>query len=326
MGERKKVGLALSGGGARGLAHIGVLKILEKNRIPIDFISGTSMGAFVGAIYSAEPNAKKLEKDFLDKPWKNAFDYNLFPSQGLIKGDKIERWLEKQIDDIEFKDLRIPLFVTAFDLKSKREIIFNKGNVAEAVRASISLPGIFVPVENKGRLLVDGGVVDPIPSEVLTKAGADIVIVVNVNSIHDKDPIMGEIATKKRDSKNNSNILKTFTSSIQREGAILAEYDLVNKKIDLIVNVYIEEIGTLEFDKINSAIRAGELAAKKSIGEIKKLVGQSIFESIVGKKTAENIGKIVEPLKDLAKSAGLGNVASPVKEISGRIDSIKNKK
>ncbi len=315
MGERKKVGIALSGGGARGLAHIGVLKILEKNKIPIDFISGTSMGAFVGAIYSAEANAKKLEKDFLDKPWKNAFDYNLLPSQGLIKGDKIEKWLEKQINDIEFKDLRIPLYVTAFDLKSKREIIFNKGNVAEAVRASISLPGIFVPVENKGRLLVDGGVVDPIPSEVLSKVGADIVIVVNVNAVHEKEPVMGEIATKKRDSKNVTNILKIFSKSLQREGAILAEYDLINKKIDLVINVYLEDIGTLEFDKIKKAIRAGELAAKRSLEEIKKVIGLNILESIIGKKTAEKIEKIVEPIKDLVAGAGSSNVAESIKKV-----------
>lgn len=327
MSERKKVGLALSGGGARGLAHIGVLKILEKNKIPIDFISGTSMGALVGAIYSAKPNAKKLEKDFLDRPWKNAFDYNLFPSQGLIKGDKIERWLEKQIDDIEFKDLRIPLFVTSFDLKSKREIIFNKGNVAEAVRASISLPGIFVPVENKGRLLVDGGVVDPIPSEVLSKAGADIVIAINVNAIHDKEPVMGEIATKKRDSTNIPNILKTFSNSLQREGAILAEYDLVNKKINLVINVYLEDIGTLDFEKIKRAIRAGELAANKNLEDIKKLVNKNAFESFVDKiNPRKNIRRILAPIRKLSSKTGLDKVVEPVKEISERIDSIKNKK
>jgi NTE family protein len=326
MGEKKKVGLALSGGGARGLAHIGVLKVFEKNKIPIDFISGTSMGAFVGAIYSAEPNIKKLEKDFLDKPWKTSFDYNFLPSQGLIKGDKIEKWLEKQINDIEFKDLRIPLFVTAYDLKSKREVIFSRGNVSEAVRASISLPGIFVPVENKGRLLVDGGVVDPIPSEILTKAGAEVVMAVNVNAIKEKEPITGEAATKKRNGKNVSNILDTISSSMQREGAVLAEYDLINKKIDLVINVYLEDVGTLEFDKIKRAIRAGELAAKRSLEEIKKMIGQNLFEFIVGKKTVENIEKIVEPIKDLGESTGLSNVASSVTEIGKKIEKVKRRK
>jgi len=326
MSERKKVGLALSGGGARGLAHIGVLKVFEKNKIPIDFISGTSMGAFVGAIYSAEPNIKKLEKDFLDKPWKTSFDYNFLPSQGLIKGDKIEKWLEKQINDLEFKDLRIPLFVTAYDLRSKREIIFNKGDVAEAVRASISLPGIFVPVENKGRLLVDGGIVDPIPSEVLTKAGAEVVIAVNVNAVKEKEPIVGEVATKMRDSKNIPSILDTVSKSIQREGAVLAEYDLINKKIDLVINVYLEDIGTLEFDKIKKAIRAGEFAAKRSLDEIKKIIGENILESLVGKKTAENIEKIVEPIKDLGESTGLSNVAEPVKALGKKIEKVKRHK
>ena len=103
MFKRKKVGLALSGGGARGLAHLGVLKVLEENKIPIDFIAGTSMGAFVGAMYSAEPNIKKLEKDLSSKEWRNSFDYNILPSKGLIKGDKIERWLEQNIKDLDFK-------------------------------------------------------------------------------------------------------------------------------------------------------------------------------------------------------------------------------
>lgn len=315
MFKRKKVGVALSGGGARGLAHIGVLKVFEKNKIPIDFISGTSMGAFVGAIYSAEPNIKKLEKDFLDKPWKNSFDYNILPTQGLIKGDKIEKWLEKQINDLQFKDLRIPLFVTAYDLRSKREVIFNKGNVAESVRASISLPGIFVPVENKGRLLVDGGIVDPIPSEILTKAGADVVIAVNVNAIKEKEPITGEVATKKRDGRSIPNILDTISKSIQREGAVLAEYDLINKKIDLVINVYLEDVGTLEFDKIKRAIRAGELAAKKSLPEINKLLGQNVFESIVNKISSKNIKKIVGPIKEIGESSGLNKVVESFEKL-----------
>jgi NTE family protein len=315
MGERKKVGIALSGGGARGLAHIGVLKILEKNKIPIDFISGTSMGAFVGAIYSAEPNIKKLEKDFLDEPWKKAFDYNLLPSQGLIKGDKIEKWLEKQIDNIEFKDLRIPLYVTAFDLKSKREVIFHKGNVAEAVRASISLPGIFVPVENKGKLLVDGGMVDPVPSEILAKVGADIIIAVNVNAINEKEPLMEEIATKIHDSRKIPNILDTVSNSLQREGALLAEYDLKDKNIDLVINVYLEDIGTLEFEKIDKAILAGEKAAKKILPEIKKLVDPNIFESLVNKINSKKIIEIVEPIKNIGVSSGLNSVVKPIADL-----------
>jgi NTE family protein len=295
------------------------LTVLEKNKIPLDFISGTSMGAFIGAIYSAEPNIKMLEKKILDKPWKTSFDYNFLPSQGLLKGDKIEKWLEKQIGDIEFKDLRIPLYVTAFDLKEKREVIFNKGNVSEAVRASISLPGVFVPIENNGRLLVDGGIVDPIPSEVLLKAGADIIIAVNVNSIKEKEPLIGGVATKMRNSKKIPNIIDTVSNSLQREGAVLAKYDLINKKIDLVINVYLEDIGTLEFDKIKKAIRAGELAAKKSLDEIKKLVGQNVIEQIVDKITPDNIGdgfeEIIKPLKDLGESTGLKNIAEPVKEI-----------
>lgn len=327
MFKRKKIGLALSSGGARGLAHIGVLKVLEKNKIPIDFISGTSMGAFVGAIYSAEVNAKKLEKDFLSEPWKKSFDYSLLPSQGLIKGDKIERWLEQQINDMDFKELRIPLFVTAFDLKSKREVIFSKGNVAEAVRASISLPGIFVPVENKGRCLVDGGIVDPIPSEVLAKAGADIIIAINVDASKEKEPLMGQTAVKSRDSKKIPGILSTFSRSVQRESSLMSGYDLGDKNIDLVVNVFLEDVGTLEFEKIKKAIRAGELATIKHLDEIKKLVSQNAFESFVEKiNPQKSIKKIIAPIKKMSSNTGLDNVMEPVKDFGKHIERVKRLK
>ena len=104
MVNRKKVGLALGGGGAKGLAHVGVLKVLEKYNIPIDYISGTSMGAFVGALYSAGPNAKKLEKDMIKTNWNELFDYTI-PIQGLLKGEKIENFLKKKIENKEFKDV-----------------------------------------------------------------------------------------------------------------------------------------------------------------------------------------------------------------------------
>ena len=186
MEEKKKVGLALSGGGARGIAHIGILKTLEKYKVPIDYISGTSIGALIGALYSAEPNAKKLEKEVLEIEWKKLFDYTI-PTKGLIKGKKIEEFLKEKFGDLKFNELKIPLFITAFDIENKQEIIFHKGNVAKAVRASISIPGIFVPTENNGKILVDGGLTDLIPTEILKKEGADIIIAVNLNSIKEKE-------------------------------------------------------------------------------------------------------------------------------------------
>ena len=117
--KRKKIGLALGGGGARGMAHIGVLKILEKNNIPIDMISGTSMGAAVGALYSLEPNAKKLEKEVLSMKWKELFDYTI-SSKGIIKGDRIYNFFKKRLKNANFSDLKLPLFVTAFDIGNKR--------------------------------------------------------------------------------------------------------------------------------------------------------------------------------------------------------------
>jgi len=316
MFKRKKVGLALSGGGARGLAHIGVLKILEKNKIPIDFIAGTSMGAFIGAMYSAGPNIKKLEKDFLDEPWKKSFDYNILPTQGLIKGDKIEKWLATKIGDIDFKDLRIPLFVTAFDLKSKREVIFSKGNVTEAVRASISIPGVFVPLENNGRWLVDGEIIDPIPSEILTKAGAEIIIAINVNAAIEKEPLLNETAVKKRDQKKLPSILGTLLGSVQKEESRISNYDLEDKNINLVINVYLNHVGMLEFEKIKFAIRAGEKATKKSLIDIKNLFKQNYLASIIDKFDGkEKVEEVVAHIKDVGKTASLGKILEPVEKL-----------
>src|SRR6056297_3089720 len=189
MAKRKKVGIALSGGGSKGIAHIGVLKILEKYNIPVDFVSGTSIGAVIGALYCSGYTSKKLEILFTEdkKEWKKLFDYT-FPKHGLIKGKRIEKFIQEELKDTKFKDLEIPLYITAFDIENKQEIYFNKGSVSKAVRASISIPGMIVPVENNNRILVDGGIVDPIPTEVLKKAGADIIIAINVNERETKKP------------------------------------------------------------------------------------------------------------------------------------------
>lgn len=249
MFRRKKVGLALGGGGARGLAHIGVLKILEKYKIPVDCISGTSMGAVIGALYSAEPDANKLEKKAFEIDWKNIFDYTI-PNYGLIRGGEIEKVLNKKLGNLKFKDLKIPLFVTAFDIENKQEIIFHKGNVVKAVRASIAIPGVFVPVENKGRILVDGGLTDVIPTEILKKEGMDIIIAVNVNSVKEKKPSLKEEAFPASGKKKIPGIIYTINKSLQIMGSKAAKAELKNDKADFVIDINLENLNTLDFSKI----------------------------------------------------------------------------
>ncbi len=178
-----KIGLALGAGAARGWAHVGVLKALEESSIPVDMISGTSMGALVGALYARGKKAATLEELALGVDWKQLVhlaDLNLLFGKGFIRGRKLKEVLRSLIGDVRFEDLKIPLAIVAADAQTSEEIIFTKGSVIEAVRASISLPVIFTPVKWKDRFLVDGGVVDPVPVDIVRDMGADVVIAVNV--------------------------------------------------------------------------------------------------------------------------------------------------
>ena len=184
MSTRQKIGLTLSGGSALGLAHIGVLKALEEEGIPIDMISGTSMGALIGAWYAKEGNSAILEEIASGIDWKreaHLVDLNLgLLWKGFIHGQKVKSLLTHLIGDIEFRDLRIPFAAVATDAQSMEEIVLSEGSVIEAIRASISLPAIFTPARWHGRLLIDGGVVNPMPVDVVRKMGAEKVIASNV--------------------------------------------------------------------------------------------------------------------------------------------------
>ncbi|MCX6747231.1 MAG: patatin-like phospholipase family protein [Candidatus Pacearchaeota archaeon] len=311
MFKAKKIGLALSGGGAKGMAHIGVLKVLEKNKIPIDFISGTSIGAVIAALYSYEPNAKKLEKEAVSNEWKNLLDYT-FPSKGFIKGERIEQFLKERLKGVDFKHLKIPLFITAFDIDKKQEIVFQRGDVAKAVRASISIPGVFVPIENNNRILVDGGVLDPIPTEVLRKK-ADIIIAVNVDSMKLRKPKMNEEATLKKSSKKIPGILKTIFQSLTVIGAEASRVDLYNDIPDLIINVNLGDIDLFDFEKAKYAIKKGVSATQKSLKEIKALTKKTPFkdflEEIERDLKIRSVTEIPQFVKDVRKkvSKTLGN-------------------
>jgi NTE family protein len=284
MEERKKIGLALGGGGARGLAHIGVLKVFEKYKIPIDYISGTSIGALIGALYSAEPNAIKLEKDILETNWKKLLDYTI-PKEGLIKGDKIEEFLKNKLGNLKFSQLKIPLYITAFDIENKQEIIFSKGDVAKAIRASISIPGIFVPVENKGKILVDGSLADLIPTEILKKIGADIIVAVNVELVKEKKPNFKEEAISNKGKKKIPGIIYTISHSLQILGEEVSKAELNMDKCDLVININLEEKSTMDFSNPEKIIIKGERAAKNSIKEIIALTEEHPLKNFLKKFT-----------------------------------------
>jgi len=271
MFKGKKIGLALGGGGVRGLAHIGVLRVLEKYNIPVDFIAGTSIGAIVGAFYCASPNAKQLEKMAVSVPWKKLFDITL-PTRGIVKGKIIDKFLKTHLGVTKFEELKIPLFVTATDIENNREIIFNKGNIVKAIHASSAMPGVFVPINNKGRILVDGGVIDPMPIGVL-KDYADIIIAVNVNSIEEtKKPYILEEADSAKDGK-IPNIIHTLFRSFHIIDSERVENILEKDRswADLVIVPCLKGIGGRDFAKVEQAVRGGEIAAHKALEKWKFL-------------------------------------------------------
>jgi NTE family protein len=273
MFKKKKIGIALGSGSARGFANIGVLKVLERHGIPIHMISGSSMGAVAGAVYASNPDAKKLEETALKFPWKKILFDIAIPRYGLIKGKKIEEELRKVLKNKTFKELELPLFITAFDIENNKEIIFHKGDVAKAVRASVSIPGIFNPVINKNRSLVDGGMFDPVPGRILKKKGANIIIGVNLMTFKKEPEIIMETSVLEKEDKKPPAIIKTFFKSMQEMQDDLSRSILQRSKADIIISPDISKISYTDYHKKSKAILEGEKAALKQIGKIEKLVG-----------------------------------------------------
>jgi NTE family protein len=174
-----KIVLALGGGGARGFAHIGVLQVLKEAGIKASGVAGTSMGALIGATYAAGTDLYYLGQLVEYFHWEDLIDLNL-PVLGLIDGSKVKTVIDLLTKGKSIEDLAIEYRAVATDLLSGEKVIFNEGPLASAVRASISIPGVFNPVEINGRILVDGAVVAGVPVEVARRLGGDITIAVNV--------------------------------------------------------------------------------------------------------------------------------------------------
>lgn len=179
---RPKIGLALGSGSARGLAHFGVIRAIADAGIEVDFIAGTSMGALIGAIHAAG-KLDELETTFLKFDWKKTVSFFdvVLPKSGLLDGAKISELVRTLVPAETIETLPKPFAAVATDIVSGEEIVIRNGDLIEAVRASISVPGIFTPVRSSGRILVDGGLTNPVPVSVARAMGADIVIAVDLN-------------------------------------------------------------------------------------------------------------------------------------------------
>ncbi|MEN8172805.1 MAG: patatin-like phospholipase family protein [Chloroflexota bacterium] len=198
--HKPKLGLALSGGGARGLSHIGVLRALEKAGLQPDYLSGTSMGGAIAAAYAAGSSPADLEALALEltttRNLLRLADLTI-PRKGLFQGGRLLAFFEEQLKGITFNELRVPLVLVAVDLNSGKEIHLSEGSVAEAVRATISIPGLLAPVEDNGRRLVDGALLNNIPVDVVRQMGADVTIAVDVYASSEGASFWQELGRKR---------------------------------------------------------------------------------------------------------------------------------
>jgi len=254
MKDKPSIGLALGAGAARGLAHIGVLQVLEKYGIYPDYISGSSIGAIVGALYAAGVKPNMMEGIAKNLDVKNYYDLKV-PRQGFIEGKKIEELMRLLTGDRTFEELKIPLCITAVDLVKCETIILNKGKVYKAIRASISIPGIFVPVYDGDRILVDGGLLERVPIGVVKQMGADIVIGVDVG-------FRGE-------HRKPTSILEIIMQSMDVMGLEILKNRV--KGDEILICPSVNSINPMVFDQIDQideCLYQGRKAAEEAIEQI----------------------------------------------------------
>jgi NTE family protein len=190
MAKRKKLGLALGSGGQYGLYHIGVLRTLVAYDIPIDMIAGSSIGAWVGGHYALYRDIEKLEEFTNRRRTEKLFSFmELSFGKGIIKGAKLKKMLDNWLRHATFRKLQIPFRAIATDLHTGKQIIFKEGNLAFALRASMSYPSVFEPVPYKKYLLADGGMSNPVPDDIVRKMGADVVLSVNLERLTIESPM-----------------------------------------------------------------------------------------------------------------------------------------
>jgi NTE family protein len=264
--KRKTIGLALGSGGSRGLAHIGIIKVLLENKIPIDLISGSSAGALVGSYLAVFGEINTLENLIL-KDTKSFlpmfFDFSL--RGGLVSGKKIKTVFEKILKGSEFNETKIPFYVIATDLISGQAVTFSSGKIAPAVRGSMSVPVVFKPHLHKSKLLIDGGLSDPVPVDILKNEGADIVIAVNLyhqNEFRDKKFTFSRVALRST---------RIVLHNLSKKS--IADADIV---LNPDISHYLNKFSMSDYFKpenIKKIISIGEQEAQKNLPKIKKLLG-----------------------------------------------------
>jgi len=252
-----KIALVLGAGSSKGFAHIGVLKILETNKVPIHMIIGTSVGSAVGSLYAYGYNAFQLQKVSFSIEKGDIVDL-IIPDNGFIKGEKLEEFINKTLNHTPMEKLKIPFYAVAADVQSGQEVVFGRGNTGQAVRASCSIPGVFRPVKIGDRMYVDGGVVSPVAVDAAKRFGADVIIAVDISKDSDRPKPESTMETIFQ----SFNIMYSKLASIQ-----------VNQA-DVVIRPKVGYISSSDFSKRHEAILEGEKAAIEALPQIRGILAQ----------------------------------------------------
>lgn len=293
-----RVGLALGSGAAYGLAHIGVIKVLEKENIQIDMIAGSSMGALVGALWASGLNSSEIQGILMEYNNKRLKAYGLlvdlcFHKMSLAKGNKIRRFLEKHIGNKTFQEVRLPLRVVACNLTKRQEVIFSSGRIVDAVMASIAIPAVFAPKIINGDLIIDGGMIEPVAVGTLVKMGINKIIAVNVlpspESVARGHEFKQLLKQKEREKAGKGsfldklsyqfqsglnrmffpNVFDIIVNSMQTMEYAIAEADC--QRADVLISPVALGVEWFDFFRIEELIKIGEYEAIKSLANIKSM-------------------------------------------------------
>jgi len=254
-----RIALVLSGGAARGFAHVGVIRALEQEKIRFDLVVGTSVGSLIGAMYASGMSGAALERTALQLQEGDIFDFGLVSAvagKGLAKGDRLEQWVRGHVRTGRIEKLKLPFAAVATDLNWGNEVVLDRGPVARAVRASSAIPGVFQPVAWQGRILVDGGVVDNIPIAVARAKGADLVVAVDIS------PNVG-----------NPRISNLLGVTLQAANIMFAlNVERAKRGADVLITPAVGDVGMLDFKQKRRCVKAGAEAGRRAAPAIRQAI------------------------------------------------------
>ncbi len=294
MWRKKKIGIALSGGAARALCHIGVLEFLEELGVEADIVAGTSMGAVIGAIYCSGTPLKEI-KEYVDSmDWRSflLFSDLALSNTGMINGKRVEQVLKSFLGEKTFSDCSKKFCCIAVDMFSRKRVILSEGKLIDAVRASISIPGFFAPVRLNDMLLVDGGIIEPLPTKAIKEYGADIVIASSISFEKDQERYKtfqederpaGDDAGKDRKTGIHMGLFKNKLrgdnpKAVSVQFIIDTSFNIMQKEMtkkyeeiaNIVINSEVGDFGFFDLTKGSEIIKRGRAAARSKEQEIKR--------------------------------------------------------